>query len=355
MRLFISYRRADLGGHADAHVGRLYDKLADRFGAANVFVDEYAIPGGANFAREILTQIARADLVLVVIGPDWVQIMAERDPAEDYVVIEVGIALAKQKPLIPIFIGGGEMPTQEQLPTEIRELQRLNGVSIGTGVSLSQDVDNLIGEIIRSVPVSTIKSQRFDASAESENSGNRLKYRIREKGKILSYADVLDLWEHDSEFVNFYLSAFKKCGYYAFIWETPSICTKSVRRDFEFVIHNSPISSRQPDRETYAEYFDTDTAPDGIVAFDNLRGDALLVVPSPYRKDADYSGLAEFFLEAPVTQQRGLWRELARHAKSRLSGRPMWLSVAGGGIHWLHIRLDSTPKYYRYEPYTVPD
>ncbi|MGI9175867.1 MAG: DUF6940 family protein [Rhodothermales bacterium] len=24
----------------------------------------------------------------------------------------------------------------------------------------------------------------------------------------------------------------------------------------------------------------------------------------------------------------------------------MWLSTAGGGVSWLHVRLDSRPKYY---------
>ena len=121
---------------------------------------------------------------------------------------------------------------------------------------------------------------------------------------------------------------------------------------FEFVIHNIPKSSSLPDHNTFAEYFNTETAPEGIVTFDNLGGDALLVVPSPYRESANYSGLAEFFSEAPISQQRELWRELGRHIKLRLSDQPMWLSVAAGGITWLHLRLDSSPKYYRFQPYT---
>ncbi len=30
---------------------------------------------------------------------------------------------------------------------------------------------------------------------------------------------------------------------------------------------------------------------------------------------------------------------------------PLWLSTAGGGVAWLHVRLDSRPKYYGYSPY----
>ena len=32
----------------------------------------------------------------------------------------------------------------------------------------------------------------------------------------------------------------------------------------------------------------------------------------------------------------------------RLGARPVWLSTAGGGVDWLHVRLDDRPKYYRH-------
>lgn len=198
-----------------------------------------------------------------------------------------------------------------------------------------------------------VRDERFQAFAGSENRGNLLKYRLQDRGEELGYSDVLDLWENDPAFVDFYLSVLKGCGFYSFVWETPPISSSTVERAFEFVLHNSPAASASPDRTTYAQYFDTESAKHGIVAFDNLGGDALLVVPSPIRADANYSGLAEFFREAPLFQQRALWRELAHHARTRLSAHPMWISVAGGGIGWLHIRLDSAPKYYRYAPYTV--
>ena len=35
----------------------------------------------------------------------------------------------------------------------------------------------------------------------------------------------------------------------------------------------------------------------------------------------------------------------------RLSAKPVWLSTAGAGVSWLHVRLDDRPKYYGYAPY----
>ncbi len=197
-----------------------------------------------------------------------------------------------------------------------------------------------------------VRTNRFEALAKSEDRVNLLKYSVREEGQELKYLRVIELWERDQEFVDFYLSIFKKYGFNSYIWETPPISTCFVNRPFEFVLHNTPKASQNPDLDTFDQYFDVSTTNQGIVVFPNLGHDATLVVPSPYREKADYSGLAEFFDEAPLFQQRALWAVLARQVKMQLSENPMWISVAGGGISWLHIRLDSNPKYYRYMPYT---
>ena len=49
MKIFLSYRREDTSGHA----GRLYDLLARRYGAEQVFMDIDAIPVGSDFGEEI--------------------------------------------------------------------------------------------------------------------------------------------------------------------------------------------------------------------------------------------------------------------------------------------------------------
>lgn len=38
---------------------------------------------------------------------------------------------------------------------------------------------------------------------------------------------------------------------------------------------------------------------------------------------------------------------------ARVGTRPVWLSTAGAGVAWLHVRLDDRPKYYSYRPYTL--
>jgi hypothetical protein len=33
------------------------------------------------------------------------------------------------------------------------------------------------------------------------------------------------------------------------------------------------------------------------------------------------------------------------------AGRRFWISTSGLGVPWVHVRLDSYPKYYQYRPY----
>ena len=37
--------------------------------------------------------------------------------------------------------------------------------------------------------------------------------------------------------------------------------------------------------------------------------------------------------------------------EARIGIQPIWLSTAGMGVPWLHVRLDSRPKYYAFGPY----
>ncbi|MEM7238027.1 MAG: toll/interleukin-1 receptor domain-containing protein [Pseudomonadota bacterium] len=351
MRIFVSYRRQDLGGHIEASVGRLYDALTAALGADSVFVDDYAIPAGRNFADSLRSEVDRADLMLVVIGPDWSRILSARNPAEDYVEIEIRAALASGMPLIPLLFGGATMPAGDHLPAGIRDLHLRRALSIGAGRDFHRDVARLIHEATRLAPSRRIISATFEAIAESGNAGNLLLHRFRDRGRLLTWREILDLWRESPEFCDFFMTVQRTCGFGSFVWEAAPLDDASLDRVYEQAILNTPRPTGEPDRQTFAGYFDADGAPDGVVAFDNLGGDAVLVVPSPIRSDADYGGLAEFLSEAPIAQQRALWRELSHHAARRVSRDPLWISVAGGGVRWLHLRLDSVPKYYRHGPF----
>jgi hypothetical protein len=60
---------------------------------------------------------------------------------------------------------------------------------------------------------------------------------------------------------------------------------------------------------------------------------------------------------APEEQQLELWRQVGEQVAENLQTyvksdeQPLWLSTDGSGVPWLHVRLDSKPKYIKHLEY----
>jgi len=106
-----------------------------------------------------------------------------------------------------------------------------------------------------------------------------------------------------------------------------------------------------PDPAPFAGQFAAHPTDRGVIVIPNLGGDAFLVVPRPIGPGAAYTHIAAFVRGAPTRQQDALWRAVATAVLERLSPKLVWLSTAGAGVAWLHVRLDEWPKYYAYAPY----
>ncbi|MCO6046432.1 hypothetical protein NG895_21245 [Aeoliella sp. ICT_H6.2] len=139
-------------------------------------------------------------------------------------------------------------------------------------------------------------------------------------------------------------------GYRALRWETPPLDPSSADQPFECVVLDSPGLDRPASRSAFKEHF-TQSWPDDVAVFKNLSGDATLIVPCPMGSDSAYCHLASFLREAPAQQTDAMWRAVAMAVLDGLSDRRMWVNTAGGGVPWLHVRLDSRPKYYRHAAY----
>ena len=192
----------------------------------------------------------------------------------------------------------------------------------------------------------------FESDIETTESDRVTIYRIKSAGDVLNYANVLKLWRDNSDFRSFFTKLLADSPYSAYRWETPAITRNTVTRNFEFVLLDSPgFCARTTDDKTYDGYFTTDDNDLGIVAFPNIRGDATLVVPSPRTDNTAYGHLAAFIRNAPKPQINAFWRVIAETVTNQLDDNPIWLSTAGGGVAWLHVRLDSRPKYYGFSQY----
>jgi len=149
-RLFVSYRRAD----SEDSAGRLFEALKARFGE-RVFLDTSSIPYGEDFRRVIRTRIAASDVVLVVIGTQWLTAADERGPRlqqpDDPVRFEIETALARDGVrIVPVRIGGAEAPPESALPASIRALAALNMAQLRNStfdVDFNALVDQLHGRM----------------------------------------------------------------------------------------------------------------------------------------------------------------------------------------------------------------
>ncbi len=183
-------------------------------------------------------------------------------------------------------------------------------------------------------------------------------YEISQNMQPLSYRQVIRLWCEDEQFCKYFTQLLRDSPFSAYRWETPSITSSSVHRKFEFVLLESSSLERPVDTHSFRSKFEQVTggpnADEGVLTFENLSGDASLVVPAPLDnlQLQHYCHLASFLRAAPESQALELWKSLGEAAKRCSSdSRPIWISTAGMGVAWLHIRLDSYPKYYGYAKY----
>ena len=66
-RIFISYRRKDTSYQTTT----IYEFLTERFGREDLFMDVDTIPAGVDFRQYLHDAVRGCDVVLVVIGEDW--------------------------------------------------------------------------------------------------------------------------------------------------------------------------------------------------------------------------------------------------------------------------------------------
>jgi hypothetical protein len=189
-------------------------------------------------------------------------------------------------------------------------------------------------------------STRCEALAT--NRGTR--FGIDLDSRPATFAEVLRGWVEDEALRATFTALLAGSRFAAFRWETPPVTAATVKRDFEFVLVDSPELTRSADPRAFAKYFDR-AGDRGVVVFPNLGQDALMVAPAPVSDASCYAHLAAFVRGAPLWQQHALWHAVGEALLARVGGEPLWLSTAGAGVAWLHVRLDSWPKYYAYAPY----
>ena len=165
------------------------------------------------------------------------------------------------------------------------------------------------------------------------------KYMCTESNVPMSYQDWIDKMKTSNEFINVFIEALQESEYEAYFWEVGPVNNSRLNEQLEFVLVNSSsLLKLKPDRYTFDQHFQKGRP---VVSFPNLGGDAHLVVPSPISSDlTTYAHLANFVRNAPRDQVVSFWMSVADNYERLIGDETKWLSTAGLGVSWLHVRID---------------
>ena len=105
-----------------------------RYHARSVFMDVDSIVPGTDFVQRIEAALDSSGAMIVLIGRDWLKEQGGKrrlDEPDDFVRLEVGAALQRRIPTIPVLVNGTQLPASEELPEPLRPLARMQAVTLG--------------------------------------------------------------------------------------------------------------------------------------------------------------------------------------------------------------------------------
>lgn len=158
--IFISYRVKD----TQLATGRLVDTLKQHIHENRIFMDIDKIDPGLDFTQVISKYLNSSEVMLAIIGPDWMAYNAEKgtyriNDNTDWVRKEIATALQRNIRVIPVLLDGGTMPDEDQLPDDLKPLLLRQSYEI-SNKRWKYDCDQLI-EVLRRTMGETESGQDF--------------------------------------------------------------------------------------------------------------------------------------------------------------------------------------------------
>jgi CHASE2 domain-containing sensor protein len=145
--IFLSYRRYETSGYSTL----IKDKLEQRRRDWRVFLDVEDIEPGSNWRQRLADRIAAADVVLVLIGREWLQLTDANgrrrlDDPDDVTRWEIEEALRQRKQVVPVLVENTPVPDAPKLPESIRALADLQAIEI-RHQSLDSGIEDLVARL----------------------------------------------------------------------------------------------------------------------------------------------------------------------------------------------------------------
>lgn len=188
--------------------------------------------------------------------------------------------------------------------------------------------------------------------SESTEADHILLVKVLDGDRPVSFQGAIKRWQNDQAFRSIFLTSLREAPFEAAGWETPALTSDNQDQPFQYALVNRPYLSSTADPKPFQAYFQSAGEGQDIVEFPNLGRDAHLIAPVPQSTLDTYAHLLSFVREGPRSQQHNLWKAVGHWLEMNISRKPLWLNTAGGGVDWLHVRVDTRPKYYQHSPYT---
>jgi hypothetical protein len=145
-KIFVSYRREDSAANA---LG-ISQYLEREFGRKNVFID-IDMRAGAKFPVVLEKRLKECAVMLVLIGPQWLEVRDAEgkrrlDNPDDWVRLELSMALKREITVIPVLVGGATLPPKAALPDDIKGLVEHQSATI-SNAGFRSDMAGLVRDI----------------------------------------------------------------------------------------------------------------------------------------------------------------------------------------------------------------
>jgi hypothetical protein len=168
-KIAISYRRAD----SQAIVGRIFDRLAARYGKDEIYIDIDNIPLGMDFRSDIDQALREVKVLIVVVGQKW-RGPRDREPprifdADDPVRREVETALDCKTRIVPVLIDNAAMPAAADLPEPLKSFSFLNALPVDSGRDFNDHIAHLIAALDRILGLAPAEPVAVEAPGTAAN------------------------------------------------------------------------------------------------------------------------------------------------------------------------------------------
>jgi Uncharacterized protein conserved in bacteria (DUF2252)/TIR domain len=161
-KVFISYRRDD----SKYQARMIHAAFCRVIPSDHVFMDVDTIRPGENFRQVIQGWVNQCEVLLALIGPGWIDASDPKtkrrrlDNPSDFVRVEIGEALVRGIPVVPVLLDDTQIPDVSLLPDELKELVERQAEFVEYR-TFDTDVERLIGRLGFAAPSPQEKAERY--------------------------------------------------------------------------------------------------------------------------------------------------------------------------------------------------